>query len=147
MPWLTPSVFAAAALHRVDDVLIAGAAAEIAFEAVADLFVGRIGIALEQLLGRHDHAGSAEAALEAMLVPEGFLHGVELAVGGEAFDGHHLAAIRLDGEHGAGLYGLAVERHGAGAADGGFAADVAAGESDDFAQKWISRSRGSTSWE
>ena len=43
-------------------------------------------------------------------------------------------AIRLDGEHGAALDGLAVDFDGAGAAEGGFAADVGTGEPDDFAQ-------------
>ena len=45
-----------------------------------------------------------------------------------------LAAVGLHGEHGAGFHGLAVERHGAGAADGGLAADVRAGEPGYFAQ-------------
>ena len=69
-----------------------------------------------------------------MLVPERLLHGVQIAVGGEAFDGDEFAAIGLDGEHGAGFDGLAVERDGAGAADGGFAADMRSGESGHFAQ-------------
>ena len=37
-------------LHGVDDVLVAGATAEVALEAVADLFVARIGVALEKLV-------------------------------------------------------------------------------------------------
>ncbi len=88
----------------------------------------------EQFLDGHDHAGGAEAALEAVFVPEGFLHGVELAVGGEAFDGGDAAAIGLDREQGAGFDGAAFEHDGAGAADGSFAADVGAGEAGDVAE-------------
>ena len=85
-----------------------------------------IGIALEQLLDCHDHAGRTEAALQAMLVPEGFLDRVQIAVCGESFNGEDVAAVRLDGEHGAGFDRLAVHHDGAGAANGGFAADVRA---------------------
>src|SRR5260370_1844352 len=67
-------------LHRVDDVLIAGAAANVAFDAMTDLVFRWIGIALDDLFGSHDHAGSAEAALGSVLAPEGVLHGIEAAV-------------------------------------------------------------------
>src|SRR6266446_1310669 len=63
--------------HRVDDVLIPGAAAKISLQTVPDFFVGRPRIAVENLLRRHDHAGRAEAALQSVLVPEGLLHRVE----------------------------------------------------------------------
>src|ERR1035438_9516275 len=62
-------------LDRVDDVLVARAAAEIAFQTVADFFLGGARVALQQLTGSHDHAGRTKAALEAVLVPEGLLHG------------------------------------------------------------------------
>src|SRR5438477_392767 len=67
-----------------------------------------------------------------MLVPEGFLHRVQIAVGGQAFDGEDIAAVGLDGEHRARLHRLAVEGDGACAADGSLAADVGAGEADHF---------------
>src|ERR1017187_3499704 len=120
-------------LDRVDDVLVARAAAEIAVQTVADLFVGGVRVALQQLAGSHDHARRAEAALEAVLVPEGFLHGVQIAIGGQAFDGDDFAAVGLDGEHGTTFDDFAVERDGAFAADGRFAADVRAGETGAFA--------------
>src|ERR1051326_1539812 len=121
-------------LDGIDDVLIAGAAADIAFDAVADLVVSRIGIALDDLFGGHDHARSAEAALGGVLVPEGILHGIEAAVFGESFDGEDIAAVGLDGEHGATLDGLAVHVDSASAAQRGFAADVGTGESNDIAE-------------
>src|SRR5689334_464515 len=67
-------------LHGVDDVLIPGASAEIAFEAVANFFISGIRIIREKLFAHHDHAGRAETALQAVLVPEGLLQGVEFAV-------------------------------------------------------------------
>src|SRR5215475_529321 len=61
------------ALHRLDDLRIGGAAAEIAGEIVLDLVVVRIGMAVEQLLGHQDEPGRAEAALERALLDEGLL--------------------------------------------------------------------------
>jgi len=49
--------------HRVDDLVVAGAAAEVAGESLAYLGLGRVGVAVKQRLGRHQHAGGAEAAL------------------------------------------------------------------------------------
>src|ERR1044071_7263880 len=63
--------------HGFHDVLIAGASAEIAFQSVADFGFGGVGVAVEQLLGGHDHAGRAEAALQSVVVPERLLHGVQ----------------------------------------------------------------------
>src|SRR5215218_2442716 len=60
-------------LDRLDDVLIAGAAAEVALDALADLFLGRGRVVLQQVHGRHDHAGRAEPALEPVLLPEAAL--------------------------------------------------------------------------
>ena len=48
-----------------DDVLVAGAAAEVALEAVADLVLASgCGCSLQQVDRRHDHAGGAVAALQ-----------------------------------------------------------------------------------
>src|SRR6266536_5468095 len=74
-------------LDGLDDVVIPGAATEVALQPVADLGLRRSRIALEELGGRHDHARSAEAALEPVLLPEAFLDRVELAVLGHALDG------------------------------------------------------------
>ena len=67
-------------LNGVDDVLVAGAAAEIAGDAFADLALGRRRVVVQQVDGRHDHAGRAEAALQAVLLPEALLQRVQLAV-------------------------------------------------------------------
>ena len=67
--------------------MVAGAAAQVAFEAVADLFFCGVGVFVEEANGGHDHAWCAVAALEAVVFHEGLLHGVHDAVDGEAFDG------------------------------------------------------------
>ena len=66
--------------HRIHDVLISRAPAQIAFNAMADLLIRRMRVAIQNLLRRHDHPRRTETALRAMLVPEGFLHPVQLPV-------------------------------------------------------------------
>src|SRR5207249_2196466 len=73
-------------LDRLHDVVVAGAAAEVALELVADLLFRRLRIALEQLVGGHDHTRRAEAALEPVLLPEPLLDRMQLAVPREALD-------------------------------------------------------------
>ena len=120
-----------------DDVLIAGAAAQIAFELFADDVVGEVmALAMDQIDRGHDHAGGAEAALQAVMLAEGFLHRMQRrAVGGQPLDGPDLVAVGHDRERGAGLHRLAVEMHDAGAALRGVAADMGARQPQIFAQK------------
>src|SRR5438093_4305625 len=115
-------------LDGLDDVVVAGAAAEVAFQPVADLGLRRPRRALEELGGRHDHARRAEPALQAVLFPEAFLDRMQLAVLGHALDGLHLRARALDGQERTGLLRLPVDVHGAGAALAGVAAHMGAGE-------------------
>src|SRR4051812_27798809 len=61
---------------RRDDVVVAGAAADVALDGVTDLVVAGIGVAREQVGRGHDHSRRAEAALEAVLLPEGLLERV-----------------------------------------------------------------------
>src|SRR5215471_18013821 len=74
-------------LDGLDDVVVAGAAAEIALELMPDLSLAGIRIPLDHLRGRHDHAGRAEPALQAVLLPEPFLDRVQRAVSRHPFDG------------------------------------------------------------
>src|SRR5271165_4108132 len=56
--------FARALGHRFDDVVVAGAAADVALESVADRRLVEIeAFAVHQVDRRHDHARRAEAAL------------------------------------------------------------------------------------
>ncbi len=82
-------------LDRLDDVLVPGAAAEVAFQGVADLGFGRIRVAVEERVRGHDHAWGAVAALQTVHLPEAHLDRVVLAVLGNAFDGGQLGAVGL----------------------------------------------------
>src|SRR6478672_8121844 len=65
---------------RGHDVVVARAAADVALDRVTDLVVARAARAGQEVGCGHDHPGRAEAALEAMLLPEGLLERVERPV-------------------------------------------------------------------
>src|SRR6059036_3419349 len=81
--------------NRGDDVLVAGAAAEIALERVPDLGVARMRVLTQQVGGGHDHSRGAEPALQSVFVPERLLQGVQPAVRAEPLDGRDLATLGL----------------------------------------------------
>src|SRR5271166_2016127 len=73
--------FARPLSDRLDDVVVTGAAADVAFEPMADRgFVEVRALAVDEVDGRHDHPRRAEAALEAVIVLERLLHRMQLAV-------------------------------------------------------------------
>src|SRR5262249_12989699 len=113
-------------LDRLDDVVVAGAPAEVPFERLANLVVGRVRVPCQDLGRGHDHPGGAVAALEGVVLVKRALKRVQLAVLREALDRLHLKAVGLEGEHRAGLDRPAVEANGARAAARGIAADVRA---------------------
>ncbi len=121
-----------------DNVMIAGAAADIAFQTIADLLFGEaFGVRFDQIDRAHHHAGGAKAALQAVMFAEHFLHRVQRAVGGgEAFDGGDVDPFGLDGEHGARFHRFAIDRDHAGAALTGVTADMGAGEVQVIAQQF-----------
>src|SRR5215470_15035277 len=69
--------------YRLDDILIACATAEIAFQPVTNLRLARVGMVLHQLGCCHDHARRAKTTLQAVVVPKRLLHWVKLAVLGQ----------------------------------------------------------------
>src|SRR5262249_548523 len=66
--------------RRVDDALIAGAPAEIARNRDPHLLLGGVRIVAQELDQRRQHAGGAEAALQAVIVAERLLQRVQLLV-------------------------------------------------------------------
>src|SRR5262245_9684151 len=80
--------------HGLDDVLVAGAAAQVARQREAHLVLGRVGVGVQQGPGRQHHARRAEPALEAVLARETLLHGVELAGGAQPLDGLYGVTVR-----------------------------------------------------
>ncbi len=125
-----------AARHGVDgldDLGVAGAAAEHAADAVLDLRARGGGVARQQVRGGHDHAGGADAALGRALGEEGGAQPVDQRIGGlDRGDGRPSACAGGD-EAGADL--RAIEKDGAGAAIAGIAADLGAGEPQALAQR------------
>ena len=121
--------------HRLDDVVVAGAAAEVARERLADLLLGRRRVALQQVGRSHDHARRAVAALQPVVLPERLLERMQRALLAHSLDRLDLGAVRLDGEQRARLDRLTVEVDRARAAVGRVAADVRAGEAERFTQE------------
>src|SRR5262249_27801465 len=104
-------------LDGVDDVGIGGAAAEIAAHVFADsgLVVGMTFVHAGNR--RHDLPRRAVAALERVVVDEGLLHRMQLAVrAGEAFDRGDALSLRGSRKRQAGKHAAAIEQHRAGAA-------------------------------
>src|SRR6185369_14592771 len=66
-------------LDGVDDVLVAGAAAEVPRDRPPDVVVGGMRVVLQEGRRRQHHARRAEPALQAVLLLEAFLDGVQLA--------------------------------------------------------------------
>src|SRR5258707_745875 len=56
--------------HRLDDVVVSGAAAQVPLEAHTDVGLGRVGVLLQKRHRGHHHPGRAVAALEAVVVVE-----------------------------------------------------------------------------
>src|SRR5207249_8288747 len=86
-------------LHGLHDIDVAGAAAEIPRNGLADLLLARVLVALEERAGGHQHAGRAETALQAVLLGETLLDGMQFAALLQAFDRGDLRAVGLHREH------------------------------------------------
>jgi len=67
-------------LDGLDNVLIPCAAAQIAFELLANLSLIGVGVASAQIDRTHDHAWRAKPALQAMTLFERSLHGVQCSI-------------------------------------------------------------------
>src|SRR5687768_15079163 len=103
-------------LYGGDDLGIAGAAAEIAGEVMADVVVARIGILAEKV-ARHQHeAGRAIAALHRAAFEESFLFRTERAIGGKVFDRDDFGAVEEGRQVEAAGNRAAVDEHRAAAA-------------------------------
>src|SRR5688572_9790243 len=102
-------------LHGIDDLVVAGAATEVAHQPLLDLVLIRLRVLVEKGSCGDDLAGGADAALEAATVDGRLLYGAEVLRRTEALDRGDVCTISLDGERDAGGYDLAVDHDGAGA--------------------------------
>src|SRR5690348_11192482 len=96
----------------VEDLRISTTAADVPTGGHLYVFECRIGIALDQSGATHDHAGSAEAALESIVLDEGCLHGMKLFAGGKTFDRRDLVRSRINRQGQARANWSLVEPHG-----------------------------------
>src|SRR4029077_15778739 len=115
-------------LDRFHDVDVARASAQVPGDPLPDLRLGGIRALAQEPGGLPDHPRGAEAALEAVLVPEGLLERVELSALLHALDSHDLGAVGLDRQDRARLRAPAVHVDRARAAVAGIAPGVRAGE-------------------
>ena len=84
----------------------------------------------------HDEPRRAEPALQAVRLTERLLHRAERPVGGtDALDRDDVGALGLHREHQARPHRVAVDEHGARAADPVLAPEVRTGEREVFAQE------------
>jgi hypothetical protein len=82
-------------LNGLDDVLIAGAASEIAGNAEADFVLRGAGVLLQEPPRAHDHPRRAEPALQPVFLPEGRLYRMQFAICSQTFDRGDTAAVSL----------------------------------------------------
>src|SRR5206468_3325328 len=96
-----------------DDVVVARAAAEVAFELVPNgAVIEIVALAIDHVEGGHDHTGRAVAALEPVMLAKRLLHGMQRAGGiGQTFDGQNIRPFDLPHEHRAGFHGFTVDVH------------------------------------
>jgi hypothetical protein len=122
-------------LHRLDDIVIAGATAEIAFEGVANGRLVRILLpGKEGGRGQH-HPRRAIATLQTVLLPERPLDGMEHPPGRKTFDGRDFVTIGLSREQRATLYPDTIQQDRAGAALAGVAPNLCAGQAEMVAKQ------------
>src|SRR6476620_2545462 len=89
-----PTRVSGRAAHRLDDVLIARAAAEIGRQNLENLLVRQFGIGLQRIDRKHQEAGCAKAALERMVSDECVLHRVQFIAVRETLDCSDTLALR-----------------------------------------------------
>src|ERR1041384_2896918 len=75
---------------RLDDVLVAGAAAEVALQGVADLLLVRRGVRSQEIRGPHDDPRGADPPLETHHPPEPVLERLQCARRSESLDGRYM---------------------------------------------------------
>src|SRR3954469_18977021 len=115
-------------LDGVEDAGVRAAAAEVVLQPGGDRLAGGRRIVVEEGGGGEDHPRRAVAALEAAMLHEGLLDRMQGAVARQPLDGGDLAVARRAERGDARADGLAVDEHGAGAADPGAAAVLGAGQ-------------------
>ena len=101
--------------NALDNLFVAGAAADVAADGVLDLLLGGLGVLGDERRTRHDHTGDAKTALHGAHGAKGVHKGLAHVLG-QALDGHDVAAGGKSGGQHARLDGCTVHMDGAGTA-------------------------------
>ena len=121
--------------HGVENLLITGAAADVAAKPLADFIAVGIRIEAQRCRGGHHHARDAVTTLARTGLVKGFLHGRHLAGLGEALDRLDGLALELRGRQQTRLHQRAINEDGTRAAFTGAAALLGAGHVQIVAQE------------
>jgi hypothetical protein len=114
---------------RGDDVLVAGASAEVAGQGTPDQLAGRIRLVAEKGFHGHQNPGRAKATLESMALVKRLLQRMQRVFSRRhTFDGRYAMAVGLDCEEQTGSDGPAVELDSAGAAHSVLTSQVRPGQ-------------------
>ena len=118
-----------------DDVGVAGAAADLSAQFVADGLRIRARMPLQDVARHDQHARRAEAALQGVALVEMPAQQRHHRIAAQPFERHDRAAVGHDGERQARARRNAVHHHGAGAAGAMLAAEMRRGEPAAVAQE------------
>jgi len=110
-----------------DDLIVTGASAQIAGEAVAHIRFGWVVVSIKQGFGRDQKSRRADTALQTRVLEEFLLQRMEPRRIAEALDGGDIAILRLDAEHQTGAGHPAIDDDAAGAAVAGQTSFLTAG--------------------
>ncbi len=133
-PPISPLIFRYR-FDRLNDLGVAGTAAEVAGDGDPDIFFGGSRVLIEKSEGAHDHARGTETALDGPVIDKGLLKGVKPLLIGKAFNGNNLATSTLAGQDQTGIDGLPIEKDGTGPALADPAAFLGAGETEFVSEK------------
>src|SRR6266853_3834030 len=121
--------------NRAHDVAVAGTAADVAGQVVADFALGRVRILREQLADRHDQRRRAEDALQGVVLMERRLNRMQCAAWRETFDRRDPGSVGHHSENRTGFDGLSIDIDGAGAALRRVATDMGSCEAEIVSQQ------------
>src|SRR4051812_25473974 len=119
----------------LDDVVVAGASAQLTADRLADGLLAGIGVAVQQPAGRDHHRGRAEPALQSVALHEPLLDRIEPVGPFHPLDRVDRMTIGHHAEHGAALDRRPVEEYDARPAVGRVTAPVGAMEAEVVAQQ------------
>src|SRR4029450_13750844 len=121
---------------RLNDIVIAGATADVALEFFTDRCLIRLAPSTHDIKCHHHHARGAVAALKAVILTKSRLHRVEGGLGrGQSLNGGDRRALALERGHGARFYRYAIDMHDTRAALRCVATDVRACELEPLPEK------------